>query len=93
MSKLEEAVAPAAIERALVIYQQLQTRDKSVLLQARKIITKHIYGMIDKGECDEQRLTVGGLARLKSIERDHEILSASKSRSEGTRSKCASKSQ
>ena len=50
MSKLEEAVAPAAIERALGIYQQLQPRDKSVLLQARKIVTQHIYGMVDKGK-------------------------------------------
>lgn len=91
MSKVEEVVAPAAIERALGIYQQLQPRDQSVLLQARKIITQHIYGMVDKGECDEQRLTVGGLARLKSIERDHEILSASESRSEGTKSTFASK--
>ena len=76
MSKLEEVVAPAAIERALGVYQQLQPRDQSVLLQARKIVTQHIYGMIDKGEFNEQRLTVGGLARLKAVERDHPIKSA-----------------
>jgi hypothetical protein len=90
---VEDIVAPAAIERALSVYQRLNPCDQSVLLQARKIVTQHIYGMVDKGECDEQRLTVGGLARLRSIERDHEILSASESRSEGTKSKCASKAQ
>ena len=76
MSKLEEVVAPAAIERALEIYQQLQHRDQSVLLQARKILTQHIYGMIDQGEFNEERLTVGGLAQLKAVERDHPIKSA-----------------
>ena len=73
---VEEIVAPAAIERALAIYQQLQTRDCSVLVQARKILTQHIYGMVDRGECNEQRLTVGGLAQLKKVERDHDIKSA-----------------
>jgi hypothetical protein len=73
---VEETVAPAAIERALAVYQQLQPRDKSVIMQARKILTRCIYGMVDKGECNEQRLTVGGLIQLKAIERDHEIKSA-----------------
>jgi hypothetical protein len=72
----EEAVAIAAIERAVGIYQQMQQRDRSVILQARRILTQHIYGMVDKGERDEQRLTVSGLAHLKSIERDHTIRSA-----------------
>lgn len=73
---VEQVVAPAAIERALSIYEQLQQRDQSVILQARKILTQHIYGMVDRGECDEQRLTVGGLAHLKAVERDHPIKSA-----------------
>jgi hypothetical protein len=73
---VEEVVAPAAIERAFGIYQQLKQRDQSVLLQARKILTQHIYGMVDQGERDEQRLTVGGLIHLKAIERDHAIKSA-----------------
>ena len=75
---LEQVVAPAAIERALAIYQQLDEHDQSVVLQARKILTQHIYGMVDQGERDEQRLIVGGLARLKAVERDHEIKSAQK---------------
>ena len=73
---VEQVVAPAAIERALSIYEQLQQRDQSVILQARKILTQHIYGMVDRGEYDEQRLTVGGLVHLKAVERDHPIKSA-----------------
>ena len=73
---VEEVVAPAAIERALGIYRQLRQRDQSVVLQARKILTQHIFGMVDQGEQDEQRLTVGGLIHLKAIERDHAIKSA-----------------
>ena len=72
----EEAVAVAAIERAVGIYQQMQQRDRSVILQARRILTRHIYGMVDKGQRDERRLIVSGLAHLKSFERDHAIRSA-----------------
>jgi hypothetical protein len=74
-NSVEQVVAPA-IERALSIYQQLQERDQSVVLQARKILTQHIYGMVDQGERDEQRLIVGGLILLKAVERDHAIKSA-----------------
>ena len=74
--EVEKVVAPAAIERALAVYQQMRQQDHSVLVQARKILTQHIYGMVDRGEHDEQRLTVGGLVYLKAVERDHEIKSA-----------------
>ncbi|MGC1562304.1 MAG: hypothetical protein WA820_20980 [Bradyrhizobium sp.] len=73
---VEKTIAPAAIERALDIYQQLQPRDQSVVVQARKILTQHIFAMVHRGECDEQRLTVGGLVHLKAVERDHAIKSA-----------------
>ena len=73
---VEKTIAPAAIERALTIYQQLQPRDQSVITQARKILTQHIFALVDRGERDEKRLTVGGLARLKAVERDHPIKSA-----------------
>jgi hypothetical protein len=56
--------------------RQLQPRDQSVIVQARKILTQHIYGMVDRGERDEQRLTVGGLIHLRAVERDHAIKSA-----------------
>ena len=58
-TRLKRSIAPAAIERALAIYQQLQPRDQSVIVQARKILTQHIFAMVDRGERDEQRLTVG----------------------------------
>lgn len=73
---VEKTIAPAAIERALDIYQQLQPRDQSVIVQARKILTQHIFAMVDRGERNERRLTVGGLVHLKAIERDHAIKSA-----------------
>jgi hypothetical protein len=73
---VEAVIAPAAIGRALTVYQQMQPRDQSVIAQARKILTQHIFGMVDRGERDEQRLTVGGLAHLKAVERQHGIKSA-----------------
>ena len=73
---VELVIAPAAIERALAVYEQLQPHDTSVILQARKILTQYIFGMVDQGELDEQKLIVGGLAHLKAIERDHGIKSA-----------------
>jgi hypothetical protein len=73
---VELVIAPAAIERALHLYEQLQPHDTSVILQARKIPTQYIFGMVDQGEQDKQRLTVGGLIHLKAIERDHAIKSA-----------------
>ena len=95
---VELVIAPAAIERALRVYEQLQPRDTSVILQARKVLTQHIFGMVDQGEQDEQKLIEGGLAHLKAIERDRGIKSAREApkkprktqrhpRSNGTRSK------
>ena len=73
---VEAVIAPAAIERALAVYQKIQPRDQSVIVRARKILTQHIYGMVDRGERDEQRLTVGGLVHLKAVDREHGIKSA-----------------
>ena len=72
---VELVIAPAAIERALHVYEQLQPRDTSVILQARKVLTQHIFGMVDQGEQDEQKLIVDGVAHLKAVERDHDIKS------------------
>src|ERR1700736_162848 len=73
---VELVVAPAAIERALDVFEQLEPHETSVILQARKILTQHIFGMVDQGELDEQKLVVRGLAHLKAVERDHGIKSA-----------------
>ena len=78
-SSIEQLVAPAAIERAISIYQQRRQHDRSVVMQARKILTRRIYAMVDQGESDQHRLTIGGLTHLKSIERDHAIKSAADS--------------
>jgi hypothetical protein len=75
-AEIEAIVAPAAIERALAIYQEMKPRNQSVIVQARKVLAQHIYGMVDRGERDEQRLTVGGLIHLKAVERERGIKSA-----------------
>jgi len=75
---VELVVAPAAIARALQLYEQPQPHDTSVILQARKILPKHIFGMVDQGELDEKKLIVGGLAHLKAVERDQGIKSDQK---------------
>ncbi len=66
---LESAVAPSAIERAMEIFEKFKDRDRAELVQARKALTDHIFGLIAAGETDEQRLVVSGLAHLKSLER------------------------
>ena len=63
-------IAPTAIEKAIEVYKLFQHRDECALRQARKAITLHIHRLIEKGERDERRLTVSGLAYLKAIERD-----------------------
>jgi hypothetical protein len=40
-------------EIPLTIYQQMQPRDQSVIVQVRKILTQLIYGMVDRGERDD----------------------------------------
>jgi hypothetical protein len=66
----QDVLAPAAIARALDIYQQMQECDRAVLVQAKKILTEQVYARINAGECDEQRLVVGALARLKALDRE-----------------------
>ena len=64
--------APAAIERALRV-RAVSTTQPSVRSQARKILTQHVYGVVDRGEQDEWRLTVGGLALLLGILRQRSV--------------------
>jgi hypothetical protein len=63
-----DAIAAAAIEKALTVYDRLQRLDQVSLAQARKAITEHIYGLIAGGETDEHRLVVAGLTALKRRE-------------------------
>ena len=87
---VELVIAPAAIERALAGYEQLQPHDTSVILQARKILTQYIFGMVDQGELDEQKLIVGGLDHLKAVERDRGIKSAHVATKKAARNKASS---
>jgi len=66
---VEESIAPAAIERALMIYEWLKDRDHATLVQARKALTERIYAMVTAGELDNARLVVGALTYLKDRER------------------------
>jgi hypothetical protein len=72
----ELVVAPAAIERALHLYEQLQPHDTLVILQAAKTPNTAYFRNGRPGELDEQKLVAGGLAHLKAVERDHGIKSA-----------------
>jgi hypothetical protein len=65
---LQDVVTPIAIERAMGVYERLKDRDLAGLVQARKALIEHIYGLVCAGETDEQRLIVGGLTHLKSLE-------------------------
>jgi hypothetical protein len=73
VSDMEEVVGPKAIERAIGVYQQLQDRDQCALNQARKVLTQHVFELVDRGERDEQKLTISGLIHLKSIEREDRL--------------------
>lgn len=67
--QMEEIVAPAAIERAMSVFEQFKDRDHCALIQARKALREYIYGQVAKGETDEKRLVVSGLTHLKQLER------------------------
>jgi hypothetical protein len=66
---VETSMAPAAIERALGIFEKFKERDYAEMVQARKALTDHIFGQVAAGQTDEQRLVVSGLTHLKSLER------------------------
>jgi hypothetical protein len=65
---LESAIAPSAIERAMEIFERFREREHTELVQARKVLTEHIFGLIAAGQTDEQRFVVRGLTHLKSLE-------------------------
>ena len=66
---MEEIVAPAAIERAMSVFEQFKGRDHCELIQARKALREYVYGQVAKGETDEKRLVVSGLTHLKRLEK------------------------
>jgi hypothetical protein len=66
---LEATIAPAAIERAMSIFEGFKDRNHAALVQARKALTDHIFGQVAAGQIDGHRLVVSGLTYLKSLER------------------------
>jgi hypothetical protein len=46
---VEISVAPAAIERALDIFEKFKDREHTELVQARKALTDHIFGQVAAG--------------------------------------------
>jgi hypothetical protein len=43
---LEQILAPAVVERAMSIYESFRDRQHADIVQARKALTRHVYGLI-----------------------------------------------
>jgi hypothetical protein len=69
---LEDILAPAVVERALSIYESFSDRQRADIVQTRKALTRHVFGLIGSGETSGHRLTVSGLAYLKQLERERQ---------------------
>jgi hypothetical protein len=65
---IEEVLAPAVIERALSIFESFRERNHCEIVQARKVLTPHVFALIEAGQTDEMRLVVSALTYLKSLE-------------------------
>ncbi len=65
---IEDILAPSVIERAMGVFQSLRDRDRCELVQARKALTPHVFGLIGSGQLNEHRLVVCALMYLKSRE-------------------------
>ena len=68
--RVEDILAPAVVERAMSIYESFGERRHADIVQARKALTRHVYGLICGGEISDHRLTISGLAYLKQLERE-----------------------
>jgi hypothetical protein len=65
---IEDVLAPAVIERALSIFESFRERNHCEIVQARKVLTPHVFDLIEAGQMDETRLVVSALTYLKSLE-------------------------
>jgi len=65
---IEEVLAPAVIERAMSIFESFRDRDRVDIVQARKAVTQHVFGLIGSGRSDDRELVVSALIYLKSLE-------------------------
>jgi hypothetical protein len=65
---IEDILAPTVIERAMSIFESFRDRDHVDVVQARKALTQHVFGLIGSGQTDDKRLVVSALTYLKSLE-------------------------
>jgi hypothetical protein len=65
---IEDILAPTVIERSMSIFESFKDRDHADIVQARKALTQHVFGLIGSGQTDEKRLVVAALTYLKSLE-------------------------
>jgi hypothetical protein len=65
---MEDVLAPAVIERAMSLFESFRERDHCEVVQARKALTPHVFGLIGSGQMDQQRLVVSALTYLKLLE-------------------------
>ena len=65
---IEDVLAPTVIERAMSVFESFRERDRGEIVQARKALTPHLFGLIASGQTDEERLLVSALIFLKSLE-------------------------
>ena len=65
---IEEVLAPTVIERAMSIFESFRDRDRVDIVQARKAVTQHVFGLIGSGQSDDRELVVSALIYLKSLE-------------------------
>jgi hypothetical protein len=65
---IEDILAPAVIERAMSIFESFKDRNHAEVVQARKAVTHHVFGLIGSGQTDDKQLVVSTLTYLKSLE-------------------------
>jgi hypothetical protein len=65
---IEDVLAPAVIERAMSLFESFRERKHCEVVQARKALTPHVFGLIGSGQMDQQRLVVSALTYLKLLE-------------------------
>jgi hypothetical protein len=64
---IEDVLAPAVIECALIIFGSFKDRARVDLAQARKALTPRVFDLISSGQTGEKQLVVLALTYLKSL--------------------------
>jgi hypothetical protein len=65
---IEDVLAPAVIDRSMSIFESFRDRNRVDIVQARKAVTQHVFGLIGTGQTDDKKLVVSALTFLKSLE-------------------------